>query len=137
MKKAVIYSSFVLMLLIASLNKSNAQIVVRWEELYREWHINSAAYPPEEPELDSLYNELSYFKLIIKPDNTYNMFITKQNVESGTIEINKAKKEIIFVNKANGKKMAYSVGELTADYLVLSIGEKYTWLYYLSLTSHF
>lgn len=137
MKKRIKYG-LVLISILFFVPKGEAQVVVvRWEELFREWHINSAAYPADEPVLDELYFKLSTMKLVINPDSTYTLFVSKHYTEAGKVQIDRKNKSIVFINKANGKRLEYSVGELTSDYLLLSIGEKYSWAYYLSLTSHF
>ncbi len=114
---------------------AEAQVIVKWDELNKDWTMNSAGYPAEEPELDSLYYKLQDFKLLLKIDSSYTMIFSKDSIETGNFGVNKRKKELILTNSV-GKKLAYSVAELTPDILTLIIGEKYTWAYYLSLTSH-
>ena len=114
---------------------AEAQVIVKWDELSKDWSMNSAGYPAEEPALDSLYYRLHDFQLLLKADSTYTMAFSKDSVETGKFEVNRKKKELIFT-PGKGKKLAYSVAELTPDILTLIIGEKYTWAYYLSLTSH-
>ena len=112
-----------------------AQVIVKWDELPKNWSMNSAGYPAEEPALDSLYYRLHDFQVNIKADSSYTMIFSKDSVEAGKYHVDKKKKELIFVPE-KGKKLAYSVAELTPDILTLIIGEKHTWAYYLSLTSH-
>jgi hypothetical protein len=114
---------------------AEAQVIVKWDELNKDWTMNSAGYPAEEPALDSLYYRLQNFELLLKADSSYTMSFSKDSIETGNFGVNKKKKELILTNSA-GKKLAYSVAELTPDILTLIIGEKYTWAYYLSLTSH-
>lgn len=115
---------------------THAQVIVKWDELNRDWFINSGGYPADEPSLDSLYYKLHDFRLTLKADGTYKMEFSKTKSESGKFETDKKKRELILTEDKTGKKLAYSVAELTPDILTLTIGEKYTWAYYLSLTSH-
>jgi hypothetical protein len=115
---------------------TQAQIVVKWDELNKDWFMNSAGYPAEEPGLDSLYYRLHDFKLMLKADSSYSMSFSKDSMETGKYRIDRKKKELILTPTGKGKELAYSVAELTPDILTLIIGEKYTWAYYLSLTSH-
>jgi hypothetical protein len=64
------------------------------------------------------------------------MVFSKTKEEIGKFETDKKKRELILIEDGTGKRLAYSVAELTPDLLMLTIGEKYTWAYYLSLTSH-
>ncbi len=114
----------------------NAQVIVKWDELNKSWSTNSAAYPADEPTLDSLYYRLHDFKLVLNADSSYTMTFSKDAVEKGKYRIDKRKRELILTANGTGKVLAYSVAELTPDILTLTIGEKYTWAYYLSLTSH-
>ncbi len=116
-------------------NTTEAQVIVKWSELIKDWHINSGGYPAEEPALDSLYFKLSSFKLSLKADSTYSMSYSTENVEYGTFKINKRKRELSLTNKESKETLVYSVAELTPDILVLTILDKYSWAYYLSLTS--
>ncbi len=125
-----------LILTLAVTAGSNAQVIVKWDELPKEWFINSGGYPADEPALDSLYYRLHDFKLLLKADGTYKMVFTKDKFETGKFEADKKKRELVLTEDKTGKKLAYSVAELTPDVLTLTIGEKYTWAYYLSLTSH-
>lgn len=115
---------------------TQAQIIVKWDELNKDWSMNSAGYPAEEPELDSLYYRLHDFRLMLKADSSYSMTFSKDSVETGKYRIDKRKKELILKPDGEGRVLAYSVAELTPNILTLIIGEKYTWAYYLSLTSH-
>lgn len=115
---------------------SEAQVIVKWDELNKDWYINSGAYPADEPTLDSLYYRLHDFKLLLKADGTYKMFFTKDKFETGKFETDKQKRELRLKDDKTGTVLVYSVAELTPDVLTLTIGEKYTWAYYLSLTSH-
>jgi hypothetical protein len=115
---------------------AKAQVIVKWSELNKEWFINSAGYPADEPTLDSLYYKLHDFKLMLKPDSTYKMVFSKTLEETGKFSTDKKKRELILTSDKTGKKLAYSVAELTPDILTLTIGEKYSWAYYLNLTSH-
>ncbi len=115
---------------------ANAQVVVKWSELNKDWHINSAGYPSDEPALDSLYYKLHDFKLQLKTDSTYKMTFSKDSVETGKFSVDKRKRELILTTDKTGRKLAYSVAELTPDVLLLTIGEKYSWAYYISLTPH-
>ena len=114
----------------------HAQLLVKWDELNREWFINSAGYPSDEPVLDTLYYKLHDFKLLLKTDGTYKMVFSKDSLETGKFEADKKKRELILTADGTGRKLAYSVAELTPDILTLTIGAKYSWAYYLSLTSH-
>jgi len=115
---------------------ARGQVIVKWTELNKEWYINSAGYPADEPALDSLYYKLHDFKLLLNSDSTYRMVFSKTSSETGKFSADKKKRELIFTSDKTGKKLAYSVAELTPDVLTLTIGEKYTWIYYLSLTPH-
>ena len=115
---------------------TQAQVVVKWDDLNKDWFMNSAGYPAEEPGLDSLYFRLHDFSLILKADSSYIMTFSKDSTEAGKYKIDKRKRELILTPNGKGKELAYSVAELTPDILTLIIGEKYTWAYYLSLTSH-
>jgi hypothetical protein len=115
---------------------SEAQVIVKWDELNKDWHINSGAYPADEPALDSLYYKLHDFKLFLKAEGTYKMIFTKDKFETGKFTFDKQKRELYLKDDKSGKVLAYSVAELTPDVLTLTIGEKYTWAYYISLTSH-
>lgn len=115
---------------------AKAQVVVKWSELNKDWYINSGGYPADEPVLDSLYFRLHDFKLQIKADSTYKMTFSKESFETGKYSVNKMKRELVLKADKTGKILAYSVAELTPDVLLLTIGEKYTWAYYLSLTPH-
>jgi hypothetical protein len=116
--------------------KVQAQLIVKWDELNKEWFINSAGYPSDEPTLDTLYYKLHDFKLLLKTDGTYKMVFSKDSSETGKFEADKKKRELILMADGTGRKLAYSVAELTPDILTLTIGAKYSWVYYLSLTSH-
>ncbi len=115
---------------------SEAQVVVKWDELNKEWFINSGGYPSDEPSLDSLYYRLHDFALTLKPDGTYRMEFSKDKVETGKFETDRKKRELILTEDKTGKKLSYSVAELTPELLTLTISERYSWAYYLSLTSH-
>ena len=115
---------------------AKAQVIVKWSELNRDWFINSAGYPADEPALDSLYYKLHDYQLFLKADSTYKIAFRKDSIETGKFSTDKRKREIIFTSDKTGKKLAYSIAELTPDILTITIGEKYTWAYYLSLTSH-
>jgi hypothetical protein len=115
---------------------SEAQVIVKWSELVKDWNINSGGYPSEEPALDSLYYKLSSYRILLKADSTYMISYSKDNVEYGNYSINKRKRELTLTNKNTNQSLIYSVAELTPDILVLTILEKYNWAYYLSLTSH-
>jgi hypothetical protein len=132
MNKYVIAFIFAFFLAIST----NAQVIVKWDELSRDWFINSGAYPADEPALDSLYYKLHDFMLSLKADGTYKMVYTKDKVETGKFTFDKQKRELYLKEDKTGKVLAYSVAELTPDVLTLTIAEKYTWAYYLSLTSH-
>ena len=132
MFKYIATVTFMLILAITA----EAQVIVKWDELPKEWYINSSGYPSDEPVLDSLYYKLHDFKLSLNADGTYKMVFSKTKTEVGKYETDKKKRELILTEDKTGKKLAYSVAELTPDILMLTIGEKYTWAYYLSLTSH-
>jgi hypothetical protein len=132
MTKYVIITVLTLFLTIPT----KAQVIVKWDELNRDWFINSSGYPSEEPSLDSLYYKLHDFQLMLKPGGTYKMIFSKDKFDTGKYEIDKTKRELVLTVDKTGQKLAYSVAELTPDVLILTIGEKYTWAYYLSLTSH-
>ena len=132
MNKYIITAFFVLFVMATS----EAQVIVKWDELNRDWYINSGAYPADEPALDSLYYKLHDFKLSLKADGTYKMIFTKDKFETGKFTFDKQKRELYLKDDKTSKVLAYSVAELTPDVLTLTIGEKYTWAYYISLTSH-
>ncbi len=125
-----------LMVTLAVTFEAKAQVIVKWDELPKEWYINSGGYPADEPALDSLYYKLHDFKLLLKADGSYKMVFTKDRFEAGKYVADKKKKELVLTEDKTGKVLAYSVAELTPDLLTLTIGEKYTWAYYLNLTSH-
>ena len=132
MHKYIITTVFALFVVTAS----DAQVIVKWDELNKDWYINSGAYPADEPALDSLYYKLHDFKLFLKAEGTYKMIFTKDKFETGKFTFDKQKRELYLKDDKSGKVLAYSVAELTPDVLTLTIGEKYTWAYYISLTSH-
>ena len=115
---------------------AQGQVVVKWSELIKNWGINSAGYPSDEPALDSLYYKLKDFNLLLKSDSTYKMNFSKESIETGRFSVDKKKREITFTATKTGKKLAYSVAELTPDMLLLIIAERYNWAYYISLTPH-
>ncbi|HVD98546.1 MAG TPA: hypothetical protein VNB90_10110 [Cytophagaceae bacterium] len=130
------YKFIAIIILSLAATATQAQVIVKWDELNRDWYINSGGYPADEPVLDSLYYKLHDFKLQLKADGTYRMVFSKTKEEIGKFETDKKKRELILIENGTGKRLAYSVAELTPDLLMLTIGEKYTWAYYLSLTSH-
>jgi hypothetical protein len=130
------YKFIAIIILSLAATATQAQVIVKWDELNRDWYINSGGYPADEPVLDSLYYKLHDFKLQLKADGTYRMVFSKTKEEIGKFETDKKKRELILIEDGTGKRLAYSVAELTPDLLMLTIGEKYTWAYYLSLTSH-
>jgi len=115
---------------------SNAQVVVLWKELNKTWSINSEGYPSEEQALDSLYYKIADFSLTLNADSSYKMTYTKDSIVTGSYSINKRKREITFNPKKSARQLTYSVAELTPSVLVLTISYLYSWVYYLSLTSH-
>jgi hypothetical protein len=130
------YIIVIAVLTFLSAAKVQAQVIVKWDELNKEWFINSAGYPADEPTLDTLYYKLHDFKLLLKGDGTYKMVFSKDSFETGKFEADKKKRELILTADKTGRILAYSVAELTPDILTLTIGAKYSWAYYLSLTSH-
>ncbi|HSZ25733.1 MAG TPA: hypothetical protein VK766_08455 [Cytophagaceae bacterium] len=132
MSKYIIITMLPILLAVSA----EAQVIVKWDEISKEWFINSAGYPAEEPSLDSLYFRLHDFKLSLNADGSYQMIFSKDSVETGKYESDKKKRELILTADKSGKKLAYSVAELTPHILTLTIGKKYSWAYYISLTPY-
>ncbi len=127
----------ILLILFISFSSSGsfAQSALKWEEIHKQWNLNSANYPENETHLDTLYFKLMKFKLVLAENKHFSMSFPKDSLIEGQYEIDEEKKNIVF--KPEGKKkFVYHVLELNKEHLTLSADEKYTWAYYLSLTSH-
>jgi hypothetical protein len=107
---------------------------IKWEEINKEWFLNSAGYPAEDRTLDMLYYKLNGYKLMLSTDNTFKMYFPLDTVMEGTYKIDKSNYTITFLTKDN-RKMTYTISQFNNKHLVLIAPESTHWAFHLDLTS--